>query len=296
MNNLGNVIRAVVEFLLVTFIVVLLVVVVQGKNNEVSLEVRLAAASADLQSATAKLAELEAAHSAAEYKLDKAAKGALWEYEGRFGPQFWGKVFPVCGTGKSQSPLDIRGPFVKAKSKIKVEYQLSALKVINNGHTVQINVAPGSRMLVDGVPYELLQFHFHKPSEEWLDGKVSDMSLHLVHKSADGHLAVLGILLQAMGADNPALAPIWNHMPTKEGPEQAFPETNVDPAALLPSNMAFFQYEGSLTTPPCTEGVQFFILKTKMPISKAQLQDFPLHHPNARPVQPLNGRTIFTSD
>lgn len=295
-NNLGAVVRVVVEVFLIVFICVLIWVVIQSKREEATLQVKLAGAQVELRSAAEKVSAAEATVAEAEYKLDKAAKGALWEYEGRFGPDFWGKVFPTCGSGRSQAPLDIKAPFAKAKAKIKPSYQLSSLKLIHNGHTLQVNVAPGSRLMVDGVAYELLQFHFHKPSEEWLGGKPSDMSLHMVHRSAEGRLVVLGILLQSMAADNPGLAPIWAHMPTSEGPEKSFPETNVDPAKLLPNNLAFYQYEGSLTTPPCTEGVSFFILKTKMPISKGQLDAFPIHHPNARPIQPLNGRTIFSSD
>lgn len=294
-NNLAAAVRIVVEVLLFVFICILIWVVIQSKREEATLQVKLAGAQVQINTATEKLATTEAAFAEAEHKLDKAAKGALWEYEGRFGPDFWGKVFPTCGIGKSQAPLDIRGPFGKAKAKIQVDYKLSGLKLIHNGHTVQVNVAPGSRLLVDGVAYELLQFHFHRPSEEWIEGKPSDMSLHLVHKSADGKLAVLGVLLQAMAADNQGLVPIWTHLPSAEGPEQSFPETNVDPAKLIPSNLAYYQYEGSLTTPPCTEGVTFFILKTKMPISKGQLDAFPIPHSNARPVQPLNGRTIYSS-
>ncbi|MEY2777109.1 MAG: Carbonic anhydrase precursor [Pseudomonadota bacterium] len=295
-NNLGAVVRVVVEIFLFAFICVLIWVVIQSKREEATLQVKLAGAQVEIKTATEKLATTEEAFAEAEHKLDKAAKGSLWEYEGRFGPDFWGKVFPTCGAGKSQAPLDIKGPFAKAKTKLQLDYKLSSLKVIHNGHTVQVNLSPGSRLLVDGVAYELLQFHFHKPSEEWIDGKPSDMTLHLVHKSAEGKLAVLGVLLQSVAADNPGLVPIWTHLPTAEGPEQAFPETNVDPAKLIPSNLAYYQYEGSLTTPPCTEGVTFFILKTKMPISKAQLDAFPIHHSNARPVQPQNGRTIYSSD
>jgi len=295
-NNLGAVVRVVIEVILFVFICVLIWAVIQSKREEADLQVKLAGAQVEIKSASEKLASTEAAYAEAEHKLDKAAKGALWEYEGRFGPDFWGKVFPTCGAGKSQAPLDIKGPFGRAKAKLQIDYKRSALKVIHNGHTVQVNLSPGSRLIVDGTPYELLQFHFHRPSEEWIDGKPSDMSLHLVHKSAEGKLVVLGVLLQSMAADNAGLVPLWTHMPTSEGPEQSFPETNVDPAKLIPSNLAYYQYEGSLTTPPCTEGVTFFILKTKMPISKAQLEAFPLHHSNARPIQPLNGRTILSSD
>jgi carbonic anhydrase len=296
MNNIGAAVRIVAELLAAIAVFILIFIIVDTKGEVATLDVKLAKAQVELEAASKKISDTENSLALAERRLDKAAKGTLWEYEGRFGPDFWNKAFPVCGNGKQQSPIDIRGPFGRSKTKIRIDYKVSSLKILNNGHSVQVNVPPGSRLFVDEVPFDLLQFHFHKPGEELIDGKPSEMNIHFVHKSADGRLAVLGVLLQSFAADNRHLRPIWAHMPIEEGPIQDIPETNIDPAKLLPDSLSFYQYEGSLTTPPCTEGVTFFILKTKVPISVSQLKAFPIHGPNNRPIQPLNGRTIYVSD
>ncbi len=216
-----------------------------------------------------------------------------WSYEGAMGPAQWGKEFPTCAKGKSQSPLDIRGPFVKARVVVTADYKEGPLKMINNGHTIQVNVVPGSKLRVDGVPHDLLQFHFHRPSEEKIDGKPMSMVVHFVHKNAAGKLAVLGVLLKE-GNENPGIKTLWTHMPTEEGPEVAPEGVNFNPGNLLPREFDYYSYEGSLTTPPCTEGVRFFILKTTVNVAKEQVNSFPFKL-NARPVQALNGREILTN-
>ena len=213
-----------------------------------------------------------------------------WGYEGAMNPAKWGETFPVCGTGKSQSPLDIRGPFDKATATIKLDYKPGPLKLLNNGHTIQVVAAPGSTMSVGGVSYELLQYHFHRPSEEHVDGKPSAMVAHFVHKSANGKLAVIGVLLNE-GKENALIQSVWSHAPKSEAPESVVPGVEINPSGLMPSGMNFYSYEGSLTTPPCTEGVTFFILKAAVSLSRAQVDGFPFKM-NARPTQPLNGRKI----
>lgn len=216
-----------------------------------------------------------------------------WGYDGEMGPERWGKEFPTCAKGKSQSPLDIRGPFVKTRTVVTADYKEGPLKMLNNGHTIQVNVAPGSKIRIDGVAHELLQFHFHRPSEEKIDGKPMAMVVHFVHKSAEGKLAVLGVLLKE-GNENPGIKTLWAHMPMEEGPEVVVEGVNFNPANLLPREFDFYSYEGSLTTPPCTEGVRFFILKTTVNVAKEQVAAFPFKR-NARPVQELNGREITTN-
>jgi carbonic anhydrase len=164
---------------------------------------------------------------------------------------------------------------------------------LNNGHTIQVNVNPGSKMRIDGVPYDLLQFHFHRPSEEALNGKRQAMVIHFVHKNAGGELAVLGVLLQ-MGNENPGIKTLWSHAPEKEGPEQQPDGVVFNPANLLPREMDFYHYDGSLTTPPCTEKVKFFILRTMVNIAPEQVNQFPFKL-NARPIQPLNDRVIMAN-
>ena len=127
-----------------------------------------------------------------------------WGYEGAMNPAQWGKEFPTCGIGKSQSPIDIKGPFAKATQAIKPDYKEAVLKVVNNGHTIQVNVAPGSRLMIGKESFDLLQFHFHRPSEEQVNGKPMAMVAHFVHRNQAGKLAVLGILLTE-GAENAVL-------------------------------------------------------------------------------------------
>jgi carbonic anhydrase len=218
---------------------------------------------------------------------------AHWDYEGAMGPENWGKEFPTCGKGKSQAPLNIKGPFEKVRFSVAPDYKQGQLKIVNNGHTIQVNVPAGSKIRIDGKPYDLLQFHFHRPSEEHIDGKPSAMVVHFVHKNTEGELAVLAVMLRE-GNENPGIKTLWTHAPKAEGPEVIPDGVMFNPANLLPKEMDFFHYDGSLTTPPCTEKVKFFILKTQVNIAKEQVSDFPFKM-NARPVQPANGRPIYTN-
>ena len=218
---------------------------------------------------------------------------AHWDYEGAMGPENWGKEFPTCGKGKSQAPLNIKGPFEKVRFNVVPDYKPGPLKIINNGHTIQVNVVPGSKLRIDGKAFDLLQFHFHRPSEEHINGKPSAMVIHFVHKNDAGELAVLGVLLQE-GNENPGIKTLWSYAPPKEGPEVAPDNVAFNPNNLLPREMEFFHYDGSLTTPPCTEKVKFFILKSQVNISKDQITQFPFKM-NARPIQALNDRKILTN-
>jgi len=216
-----------------------------------------------------------------------------WGYEGEHGPEHWGENFPTCGNGKVQSPLNIVGPFEKSKETLFVDYAPSPLKILNNGHTIQVIPAPGSKLMINKVPFDLLQFHFHRPSEEKVDGKASAMVIHFVHKNKEGKLAVIGVLLDE-GKENPAIKTLWENLPPKEGEEYLPEKVEFDPSSLIPTDTSHFTYEGSLTTPPCTEGVMFYIMKTNVEVSKAQVNKFPFKL-NARPVQKLNARKISST-
>src|SRR5579864_7133206 len=222
------------------------------------------------------------------------AEGQHWSYEGQGGPAEWGALdptFATCKLGKVQSPIDIRGAKAAELPAIKFDYKPSPLKVIDNGHTIQVNYAPGSSIDVGGMRYELLQFHLHKPSEEKINGKSHAMVAHLVHKGADGRLAVIAVLLDKGGA-NPALSEIWKNLP-KEKEKETSVKTMVDAAALLPGDKGYYTFPGSLTTPPCSEGVRWFVLKTPTKIADSEIRAFGKLYPmNARPIQPLNGRAI----
>jgi carbonic anhydrase len=174
---------------------------------------------------------------------------------------------------------------------IEFHYKPSPLKVIDNGHTIQVNVAPGSSIDVGEAHYELVQFHFHKPSEERIQGRAHDMVAHLVHRSAQGMLAVVAVLLDKGGA-NPTIDAIWKNLPKQKEQERAIDAT-VDAATLLPANKGYYTFQGSLTTPPCSEEVRWFVLKTPTKIRQSEITAFGKLYPmNARPTQPLNGRTI----
>ena len=225
------------------------------------------------------------------------AEHGHWSYGGHGGPGEWGDLdpaFAVCKTGKLQSPIDIRGAVGADLPAIAFDYKPSPLKVIDNGHTIQVNYAPGSSIDVGGTRYALVQFHFHKPSEEKIEGKAHDMVVHLVHKSADGKLAVVAVLLDKGGA-NPTIEAIWKNVPKKKGEELSVPAT-VDAATLLPRDKGYYTFQGSLTTPPCSEGVRWFVLKTPLRIAESEIAAFGKHYPmNARPTEPLNGRVIETT-
>ena len=222
------------------------------------------------------------------------AEGEHWSYGGHGGPAEWAELdpaFATCKLGKLQSPIDIRGAKVADLPPIQFHYKPSPLKLIDNGHTIQVNYAPGSSIDVGGAHYELVQFHFHKPSEEKIQGKAHAMVAHLVHKSAEGKLAVVAVLLDKGGA-NPTIDTIWKNLP-KEKEKEMPVDATVDAATLLPGDKGYYTFEGSLTTPPCSEDVRWFVLKTPLKITESEITAFGKLYPmNARPTQPLDGRAI----
>lgn len=227
-----------------------------------------------------------------------AADGAHWTYKGHGGPAEWGSMdagFASCKLGRLQSPIDIVGAKPAKLPPIKFNYKPSALDIIDNGHTIQVNYAPGSFIVVGGVRYELLQFHFHHPSEEKVDGKAHAMVAHLVHRNAEGKLAVVAVLIDPGGASE-LIDTLWKNIPHDKDKEVAVGGTAIDVTKLLPENKDYYTFQGSLTTPPCSEGVTWFVLKTPLKIAGSEVATFAKIYPlNARPVQPLNGRAIETS-
>jgi len=220
-----------------------------------------------------------------------------WSYSGREGPSHWASEFPTCGLGKTQSPIDIVPSKVATESlpALEFHYQQAELKIVDNGHTIMVNYPPGSSLVVGDHRYELVQFHFHKPSEETISGKHSAMVAHLVHKDARGNLAVVAIFLET-GIPNHLIETLWRHMPHEKEHEVAVRGVMIDLNELLPKRRGYFTYEGSLTTPPCTEGVRWFVMKSPVRISREEVAAFGKVYPsNARPVQPLNGRKIAAS-
>jgi carbonic anhydrase len=224
--------------------------------------------------------------------LAAAQEAHDWGYSGEHGPDHWGGV---CSTGGNQSPIDIVSPEKTKLPTISFAYNAAPLKVINNGHTIQVNYGPGSSITRDGKTYDLVQFHFHHMSENAIKGQHAPMELHLVHKDKDGNLAVVGVMLKE-GKANKVIETVWSNLPSAEGTENAPAGPTVDAAGLLPGKHSYYNFPGSLTTPPCSEGVTWLLLTKPITVSKAQIAKFAAVYPNnARPVQPLNGRKVLES-
>ncbi|MBO9716282.1 MAG: carbonic anhydrase [Pseudoxanthomonas sp.] len=224
-----------------------------------------------------------------------------WTYQGETGPTHWSSMAPefgACSTGHAQSPIDIHAGTSDSGElpDIQFAYHPAPLRLIDNGHTVQVDYAPGSFIEVGGHRYQLVQFHFHKPSEESIDGKHYAMVAHLVHKDSDGRLAVVAVPL-APGAANPMVATLWKNLPARKEAEVEPKGVQIDASDLLPADHDYYTYMGSLTTPPCSEGVTWFVLKNPSTLSASEIGRFAAVYPmNARPVQPLNGRVVQASD
>jgi carbonic anhydrase len=244
--------------------------------------------------------------------VEKEVHAVHWSYiEGPGGPEDWGNISKdnlACSKGKTQSPININvDRAVKSEqSPLEFLYRASALSIVDNGHTVMVNYGEGSNLMVDGRQYRLIQFHFHKPSEEAINGERTDMVAHLVHQHHDGNLAVVAVLMSTKppvspkkywwGSDevkgNALIQTLWNNVPLTKGKTE-MPGVTIDINQMLPADKSFFTYMGSLETPPCTENVLWFVMKTPIFVSEEQVQNFDRIYPmNARPLQPKGDRLI----
>jgi carbonic anhydrase len=219
-----------------------------------------------------------------------------WGYTGHEGPAHWGELsadYALCASGKNQSPVDLRGIVEGELPPLAIDYRKGGYEVVNNGHTIQVNYAPGSTLTVGGHSFELKQFHFHAPSENTIEGRSYPMEAHFVHADAQGNLAVVAVLYEAGEADA-ELKKVWQRMPHEAGASESLPE-QVDAAALVSGDLDYYRFNGSLTTPPCSEGVTWIVLKTHPAVSVQQVERFAhtMHHDNNRPVQPLNARVVI---
>jgi carbonic anhydrase len=218
-----------------------------------------------------------------------------WTYGGEGGPEHWGELGPEnkpCAAGLQQSPVDLSGA-VTAKVSAPVPHWIPArgATIVNNGHTLQVNVAEGGSVTLNGKDYALKQFHFHHPSEHTVDGKAFPLEVHFVHAAKDGDLAVVAVMFEE-GQANPNLDPLWAVAPIHEG--EAAISAQIDTLAFMPPAIGVFRYEGSLTTPPCSETVHWTVMTTPVTASPSQIAAFASLFPwNARPVQPLNRRYIL---
>lgn len=233
-------------------------------------------------------------------KTEHGEETPSWSYEGETDPKYWGELDPSyasCVDGREQSPINIEFSQVKASETVEhldIQYESTVFSVVNNGHTVQANTElESNKISIGGKEYTLRQFHFHTPSEHQFNGQQYDMELHLVHQNENGELAVLGMMIQE-GNKNELLQTVWDVLPEEKTEEAITVNDSIDLKKLLPQNETFFYYNGSLTTPPCTEGVQWMIFEEPIEMSKEQIEAFQQIFPdNHRPVQPLNEREVL---
>lgn len=226
-------------------------------------------------------------------------QSVYWGYTELGNSNQWGKLSPafaICETGKNQSPIDINSFEVESISEtfsaqIKFDYHSAPLEVVNNGHNIQVNYPQGSSVNIDNQKYELLQFHFHTPSEHTFDGQAYPMEIHLVHQNIVGRYAVISLMIKA-GQENSLIKTIWEHLPEK-GLVETIRELSITVSSFLPTNQAHYSYRGSLTTPPCNEGVDWYVMKETIEASPKQIEQFSsVYNINARSVQPLNNRLV----
>jgi carbonic anhydrase len=226
-----------------------------------------------------------------------AGGDAHWGYSGHEGPEHWGELsekFKICGEGKNQSPINITGAIEAELPAIEFNYGDVGLNVVNNGHTIKVIYAAGSSITVAGHTYNLLQFHFHTPSENNIEGKSFPMEAHLVHADDAGNLAVVAVMF-TKGAPNSVVEKVWVVMPSRAGEKVEKAGTQINVMDMLPPNKDHYRFNGSLTTPPCSEGVVWMVLKDAAEASKEQVEKFShiMHHDTNRPVQPVNARPVL---
>jgi carbonic anhydrase len=230
-----------------------------------------------------------------------------WGYEGEEGPTYWAELSPefaLCAEGSLQSPIDLTAPDTVEAATVERDYAPASLIVVrkehvvdllDNGHTIQVTYDEGSTLTLEGTQYQLVQYHFHMPSEHTVDGVHSAMELHLVHQSAAGELAVIGVLVDE-GEYNPIAAPLVDALPAEPGDSVHFEQVTFEIDELLPDDPRYYRYDGSLTTPPCTEGVQWLVILEHGHASAEQLARFDaVMHENNRPVQPRNARRLVVN-
>jgi carbonic anhydrase len=261
-------------------------------------QARATAAARAKKLADAKRKQDEQAAAAAAAIAAAPRHGTVWSYEGETGPANWSKInsdWAKCGTGNRQSPIDLRDGIKVNLEQISFDYHPSSFSEVNNGHTIQVTVGGGNFITIGNTAYELQEFHFHRPSEEKINGKGTEMVIHLVHRSAEGKVAIIAVLLER-GQPHRLMQTIWDNLPL-EKQEVVSPAIVLDPTDALPERREYFTYMGSLTEPPCTEGVLWMVFKQPMQASPAQMALFSRLYPlNARPVQATAGRMVKESN
>ena len=287
------------------------------EDSEVALSEKIAKRLAELRErqqarASAAVHAKKAADSKRKQEEDAAAKAAAvaaalaaapkrgtnWSYEGDLGPANWSKIndnWAACSAGKRQSPIDLRDGLKVNLEQINFDYHPSSFSEINNGHTIEVTVGGGNFITVGNQTYELQEFHFHRPSEERINGKGTEMVMHMVHKSYDGKIAIVAVLLER-GQAHGLMQTVWDNIPLEKN-DTVSPSIVINPLDALPEQRQYFTYMGSLSEPPCTENVLYIVFKQTRQASPAQMALFARLYPlNARPVQPTSGRMIKESN
>lgn len=258
-----------------------------------------AALLAALLSAAAAPGSSPAQTPAAETPRQGAAAHAEWGYTGPSGPEHWAELnadYKVCATGTQESPIDLRDAVPARLGDLGVEWRPFPLRVSNTGHSIQVDAQPGGRLSVDGKAFELAQFHLHHPSEHLLDGRRFPLEIHFVHRGPDGTAAVVAVFVEH-GAANHALEPVLANMPREAGASRAAEGAALEPRRLLPARRDYLRYEGSLTTPPCSENVDWLVLTAPIQASREQVGAFEsLYAANARPLQDRHRRFLLRSE
>ena len=222
-----------------------------------------------------------------------------WAYEGKIGATHWGKLdedYAACANGKRQSPIDIRGAIRADLPALRIAYQPVPLDILDAGHGIVVNAAKGGTITVEGEEFALQSFRFHRPGEEMVDGKRAAMSVRFEHHAKSGRIAMLSVPLQEGKQEHKLVRTLWTALPLEQGKANTPAGAKIDPGQLLPAKREFFTFSGSLTTPPCTEGVLWLVMKQPVHLSREQIADFSrIYKNNARPIQPGNGRVIKES-
>ncbi len=228
--------------------------------------------------------------------LAETAPSAAWGYTGTTAAAYWGTLnssYDTCVSGQSQSPINI-SEYLQETNMPALEpgYVDSGLSVYNNGKTVEVNFDEGSYFTNNGQQYNLLKLTFHTPSEHYLDGAPYPMEAQFVHQTESGSVGIVSVMLK-LGAHNPVIEGIWQNAPITAGETKEVGTVKINAGALMPQSLSHYHYTGSLTTPPCTEGVEWFVMKDTVELSETQLKAFQALFPvNARPIQPLNDRVV----
>lgn len=226
-----------------------------------------------------------------------AADESSWGYSGDEGPPYWGELSPeyaLCADGSAQSPIDVSSAVATDLVDIEFHYGETANNIFNNGHTIQVDVDPGSHIVYNGITYDLLQFHFHAPSEHTIDGEAAALEIHFVHQDRNSNnLAVVGVLLTEGEGDSDAYAAVFEHLPAQVGAPEAM-GAPLSLAELLPQTRGYYTYQGSLTTPPCSEVVRWLLLDSPVELSPQQIAAYrAIYDGNARPIQILGNRDLL---